>query len=130
LVLDTIATPQTAKLSAEAMSSSKGGIYCNLMGVDSPREDVKSVFFLGYTGLGEAYIYEGQEWPVVEKDYDFVKRFMGLAEQILADRRIVPHPAGVRSGGLEGILGGLDDLKKKRVSGEKLVYVIGDEKSG
>lgn len=127
MVLDTIDTPETAKLSAEAMSSSKGGIYCNLMGVDSPREDVKSVFFLGYTALGEAYIYDGQEWPIVEKDYEFVKSFMGLAEQILADRKIVPHPAGVRSGGLEGIHEGLDDLKQKRVSGEKLVYIIGDE---
>jgi hypothetical protein len=127
LVLDTIDTPETAKLSAEAMSSSKGGIYCNLMGVDSPREDVKSVFFLGYTALGEAYIYDGQEWPIVEKDYEFVKSFMGLAEQILADRKIVPHPAGVRSGGLESIHEGLDDLKQKRVSGEKLVYIIGDE---
>jgi len=97
------------------------------MGVASPREDVKSAFFLGYTALGEVYIYGGEEWPVVEKDYELVKRFMGLAEQIIMDRKIIPHPAGLRSGGLEGIPGGLEDLKNKRVSGEKLVYVIGEE---
>lgn len=109
------------------MSSSKGGIYCNLMGVDAPREDVKSVFFLGYTALGEAYMFDGKEWPVVEKDYEVVRRLMALAEQLLLERKIVPHPAGVRSGGLDGIVRGLDDLKQKRVSGEKLVYVVGDE---
>ncbi|TVY75999.1 Protein TOXD [Lachnellula suecica] len=127
LVLDTIATPETAKISAESMSSGKGGIYCNLMGVDSPRSDVESVFFLGYTALGESYMYGGEEWPVVPEDYELVKKFLTLSESLLEEGKIIPHPSAIRHGGLEGILNGMDDLKNKRVSGEKLVYVIGDE---
>jgi hypothetical protein len=36
-----------------------GGIYCNLLGIDSKREDVRSEFFLGYQISGEDYIFEG-----------------------------------------------------------------------
>lgn len=127
LVLDTIATPSTAEISTQAMSSSKGGIYCNLMGVDSPRKDVKAVFFLGYTGLGEPYTFSGEEWPVVPEDYELVKKVVALSEGLLREGKIRPHPAAVRAGGLEGILGGMEDLKSKKISGEKLVYVIGKE---
>ncbi|TVY37258.1 Protein TOXD [Lachnellula occidentalis] len=127
LVLDTIATSQTAAISTQAMSSSKGGIYCNLMGVDSPRKDVKAVFFLGYTGLGEPYTFLGEEWPVVPEDYELVKKVLALSEGLLGEGKIIPHPAAVRSGGLEGILSGLEDLKNKKISGEKLVYVVGKE---
>ncbi|TVY29255.1 Protein TOXD [Lachnellula hyalina] len=127
LVLDTIATSETAEVSTQAMSSSKGGIYCNLMGVDSPRKDVKAVFFLGYTGLGETYTFLGEEWPVVPEDYELVKKVLALSEGLLEDGKIKPHPAAVRPGGLGGILSGMMDLKNKKISGEKLVYVIGKE---
>jgi len=126
-VFDTIATPDTATICAESMSSGKGGVYCNLMGVDAPREDVKSVFFLGYSVSGEAFHFQGQEWPAVPEDYELAKRFGSLAEELLEQRKIKPHPAAVRDGGLEAIMAGLEDMKGGKVSGEKLVYVIGDE---
>ncbi|TVY14528.1 Protein TOXD, partial [Lachnellula arida] len=100
LVLDTIATPSTAAISTAAMSSTprNGGIYCNLMGVSSPRDDVKAVFFLGYTGLGEPYTFSGEQWPVVPEDYELVKKVLALSEGLLREGRVRPHPAAVRGG--------------------------------
>ena len=127
-VFDTIATTTTAKIAADAMSSDKGGIYCNLMGVaDAPREDVKTIFFLGYSALGRPFIYEGAEWPFASDDYDLAKRFAVLAEELLEQGKIKPHPATVRNGGLEAILAGIEDIRHGKISGEKLVYVIADE---
>ncbi|KAK9236797.1 protein TOXD [Lipomyces kononenkoae] len=125
-VFDTIATLETAKISAESMSSRKGGAYCNLMGVDAPREDVKSIFFLGYNAIGEAFYYERKEWPVVPEDYVLAKTFGILAEELLEQGKIQPHPAAVRSGGLGAILSGLEDMKRGKVSGQKLVSIIGN----
>lgn len=127
LVLDTIATAETAEISAESMSSAKGGIYCNLMGVEFPREDVKCVFFLGYTGLGEHYNFRGERWPIVIEDYELVKSLGALTEALLEEGKINPHPAAVRPGGLDSINTGLEDLRNKKVSGQKLVYMIGCE---
>lgn len=41
LVLDTIATPASAQICADALSSAPDGLYVNLMGVDMPRSDVR-----------------------------------------------------------------------------------------
>lgn len=98
------------------------------MGVDAPRDDIETIFFLAYSAMGRPYIYEGKEWPLVPEDYDLAKRFAILAEDLLEQKLIRPHPASVRDGGLEAIPTGIQDLKEGRVSGEKLVYVLGDEK--
>ena len=127
-VFDTIATSATAKISAEAMSSEKGGVYCNLMGVNAPRDDIKSIFFLAYSAMGLPYIYEGENWPLAHDDYNLAKQFVILAEEFLEHGKIKSHPATVRSGGLEAIPAGMDDIKRGVISGEKLVYIIGDEK--
>ena len=126
LVFDTIATATTAKISAESMSSVKGGIYCNLMGVDAPRSDVKSIFFLGYSAMGLPFSYEGARWPFSPDDYNLAKRFTVFAEELLEQRKIRPHPATVRDGGLEAIPAGMQDLENGKISGEKLVYLIAD----
>lgn len=106
------------------MSSGKGGVYVNLMGVDSPRHDVEAKFFLGYTALGRPFRYEGKDWPIVPEDYKVATAFGSLAETLLEQERIKPHPAAVREDGLDGILRGMDDMKSGKISGEKLVYMI------
>jgi len=123
-VFDTIATPETAKICADALGSAPGGLYVNLMGVDAPREDVKSTFFLGYTVTGESFWYEDEEWPAVPEDFELGVRFYTLAEELLAQGRIKAHKPSVREGGLDGILSGMQELKEGKVSGEKLVYLL------
>ncbi|KAF7884618.1 uncharacterized protein EAF02_004954 [Botrytis sinoallii] len=45
----------SAQICANALSTSGENIYVNLMGIEMPRDDVKNVFFLGYSVTGEEY---------------------------------------------------------------------------
>ena len=89
-----------------------------------PRDDVRNVFFLGYTIGGEVFEIEGQVWDTVPEDYELGKKFIALAEKLLEDGKIRPHPADVRVG-IEGILDGMQEMKDGKHSGVKLVYRIG-----
>ncbi|KAJ8604207.1 hypothetical protein MRB53_041920 [Persea americana] len=124
-VFDTIATPDTALICAAALAEDEPGLYVNLMGIESPRKDVKSVFFLGYTAMGEEFWFDGEKWPVDHEDFSLWTRFATIAEGLLEAKKIVPHPALVRDGGLDGIYGGMMDMKAKKISGQKLVYILG-----
>jgi len=83
------------------------------------------VFFLGYTVSGEAFEIEGERWEAVPEDFELAKRGMSLAEELVGRGVIKAHPAKVMEGGLEGILGGME-MVKKGVSGVKLVYRVGE----
>ena len=43
---------------------------------------------------------------------------------LVADRKLRHHPAIVKSGGLAGVVGGLDLLRRGEVSGAKLTYKV------
>jgi hypothetical protein len=124
LVFDTIATPPTAAICADALSSSPGGLYVCLLPVEFPRADVRNDFFLGYTLGGEEFEIEGQVWPAVPEDFELGKKFMSIAEKLLEQGNIQPHPADIRVG-IENILGGMQEMKDGKHSGVKLVYRIG-----
>lgn len=122
-VLDTIATPPSAQICSEAISS-KGGLYVNLMGIDAPRpNDVRNIFFLGYSVIGEAYDDEGVHYPAAPEDFEFAQRFVTLTERLLELGLLKAHPVRVRDG-LEGVLTGMQELREKKVSGVKLVYRV------
>jgi hypothetical protein len=122
-----IATDSTAQICADALSSSGGGLYVNLMGIDFPREDVRNVFFLGYTLIGEAFEIEGKLWPAVPENFELAKKFNSVVEKLLEQGLIKNHPVSMRDGGLDAILGGMQELKEGKVSGVKVVYRIGQE---
>ena len=90
---------------------------------------VEKRFFLGYTCIGEDFVFEGEEFAASKKDFDFAVGFMSLAEELLSLGRLRNHPISVDSGGegLNGILQGLQLLKEGKVSGQKLVYVISNK---
>ena len=94
------------------------------MEVHSPRKDVKSIFYLGYTITGEAFELEGVTWPAVPEDFELGKKFFTLTETLLEQGLIKTHPASVREGGLAGILDGMQQMKEGKVSGVKLVYRV------
>lgn len=104
-----------------------GGTYCNLLGINSPRADVQSTFFLVYSASGEAYIFEGKEYHARPDDFVFYSEFYRLVETLWAQGRLTTHPVRLESGGLNGVVGhGLQLLREGKVSGEKLVYRIDD----
>lgn len=124
---DPISTPESAQICAEALSSNSTGCrYASFLGNKSPRADVESVGTNLYTVWGESFKTGQLEYPASREDFDWAKRFMVLAETLLAQGSVKPHREMVRTGGLEGVAAGLDDLKNGLVSGGKLVYRIAD----
>lgn len=95
------------------------------MGTEMPRNDVKNIFFLGYSVTGEEYEI-GEIWPAAPEDFELGKRAFVLLERLLENGLIKNHPVKIMHGGLNGILEGMREMKEGNVSGEKLVYSVGE----
>lgn len=114
----------SAKIGAQAVGPN-GGLYVNLLPEESPRTDVKSVFYLGYETSGEFYIFEGDEYEAKPETYEFTRKFYkDVVQRVWDEGKIKAHPQRVESGGLVGVLSGMRAMKQKKVSGEKLVYLV------
>lgn len=124
-VFDTVALESSAKICAEAFGP-HGGVYCNLLGVDCPRNDVKSEFFLGYDMSGELYKFEGEIYPARPEAFDFGRTWYPAAEKLWAEGKWKPHPQRVGAGGLLGAIDGMQEMRQGLVSGQKLVYLVDD----
>lgn len=124
-MFDTVSIESSAAICAQAFGS-EGGIYCNLLDIACPREDVKSVSFLGYSLTGERYVYEGEGIPAQPEDFVLGRQYMGIAEKLWAGGQLKMHPQRVGSKGLYGALAGMQEMREGKVSGEKLVYRIED----
>ncbi|KAI3391685.1 hypothetical protein diail_6964 [Diaporthe ilicicola] len=125
IVFDTISLDSSAKFCAAAVST-EGGAYISLLPVEVPQNEVKSTLVLGYTSFGEPFEFGPQSIPAVPEDGVFAEWWLHLVKQLLASGKIKVHPISVRDRGLEGVLDGLDLLRKDQVSGQKLVYNISE----
>lgn len=124
LVWDTISLKSSAEFCSKVIAP--GGHYGKILGVELPdRTDVKQTFSLGYTSPGEPFEKLGREFGAEEtrRDYEFIQKWMAVGEQLLAEKKLKPHPLRV-SNGLENVLEGIDMLRKDKVSGQKLVYTV------
>lgn len=92
--------------------------------MESPRSDIRSIFFLGYNVSGETYIFEGETYSASPEDFAFGKNFTAVAEKLWLEGKWKTHPNRVRPGGLVGVLAGMQEVKEGKVSGEKLVYRV------
>lgn len=124
-VFDTVSTAESAATCAAAFGLD-GGTYCNLLGVDCPRSDVESVYFLGYDMSGEAYIFEGHSFPAKPEAFEFGRKWVKIAEELWASGKWRPHRQKVGGNGLLGALDGMQMMRQGQVSGEKLVYRVED----
>ena len=124
-VWDTISLESSAKICAGAISlNGSGARYGSILPVKLPRDDVAVTSTFMYTIFGDAFSKGSNEYPPSKEDFDFAKTIFEIAEKMLADGKLKTHPEEVRSGGLEGVLKGLQDLKADKVSGVKLVYRV------
>ncbi|KAL4971338.1 chaperonin 10-like protein [Aspergillus desertorum] len=89
-----------------------------------PRSDVEAGFTMAYTALGESFQKWDNFYPGRKEDARFIGDFMNLTSKLLEKKMIRAHPVEVGSGGLEGVLGGLERLRRGEVSGLKLVYTV------
>jgi hypothetical protein len=127
-----VSTTDTAAICAAAFTPQSDfhckakNIYCNLLGVESPRNDVQSIFFLGYSMSGESYIFEGEKFSAQPQDLEFAQKWLPLAEKLWAEGKLKTHPECVGANGLLGCVGGMEEMRRGRVSGIKLVYRVDD----
>lgn len=124
-IFDTVSVESSAKICAEAFGP-RGGTYCNLLGIDCPRDDVESIFFLGYDMSGESYKFEGETYPAKLETFQFARKWYTVAEKLWAEGKWKPHPQRVGQGGLAGAIDGMQEMREGRVSGQKLVYLVDD----
>lgn len=128
LVLDCITTGESIIKCCEALappSPERRLRYCGLFTVGAlPRADVEAGFTMAYTALGESFQKWDNYYPGSLEDARFIGDFMKLTSRLLEGKQVQTHPAEVREGGLDGVLKGLDLLRRGDVSGVKLVYTL------
>jgi hypothetical protein len=79
-----------------------------------------------YTIFGEKFDFAGNEFPASSEDFEYAKKFLGMTEKLLAEGKLRAHKETVGKEGLKGVLEGLEHMKAGKVSGEKLVYRVGE----
>ncbi|KAJ5719853.1 alcohol dehydrogenase [Penicillium malachiteum] len=126
-------TGDGARICAYAMSDTEPGTYGGIMPADyeflkatNPKVHCQD-FLRGYDTMGEDYYWIAEE--AVSPDpagMEFYKFFLGLTQPLLENGSVKPLPMDLNrhGSGLDGVLMGLDELKKGKVSGVKLVYTI------
>jgi NADPH:quinone reductase-like Zn-dependent oxidoreductase len=126
--LDCITTPETTRLCYAALGRA-GGRYVALdpfsEAVAATRAVVRPDWVLGPEMVGEDIAWPA---PHGRKGNPEARRFCEVwtrTLQRLLDRGLLrTHPQLVRDTGLAGALGGLEDLRSKKISGQKLVYLL------
>lgn len=84
---------------------------------------------LVYTAFGEKVDKGALSRPASQEDFKFAQEWAKLAETLLAEGKVIPHPIKVMPGGIESIPAGLDLLRKGKISGQKIVYRIDSQES-
>lgn len=121
LVFDYVGAFDSPRICADAMApDAKGCLYNSLSPTPFPRKNVKSMFTPGEAVLGENLQMGELIIPGDEKLFKACRYFIRLAEQIFKNGKIVPPPTEIVDG-MEKILDVLDDLRKWKVSGKKIV---------
>ncbi|TKA62716.1 hypothetical protein B0A55_13813 [Friedmanniomyces simplex] len=122
---DCISEGSSAQICCDAISV-RGGYISYLLPTETPRRDVFGHHTLAYTFKGEPFLFGDVTYPASSEDHEFAQFFWQTSTRLFVDRRLKAHRYEVRSGGLQGVLEGLADLKKGTVRGKKLVYKVGE----
>ncbi|KAK5175900.1 uncharacterized protein LTR77_001040 [Saxophila tyrrhenica] len=128
-LLDCVTTPSIADMCAQALSTRSDvgeKLYCNLLGPEVERPDVKGIFFLVYSSSGEAYTFEGSAFSAAPEDFEFAKKWYGIAEKLWMERNWKAHPHRIEKGGLAGLEDGMKKMRNGEIRGVKLVFRVED----
>ncbi|KIM92888.1 hypothetical protein OIDMADRAFT_36230 [Oidiodendron maius Zn] len=128
LVIDCIATTETTRLCFEAMGRA-GGRYVSLdpysAEIAASRTIVRPSWVVGMEPLGDEIAWPapyGRDANPVALDFC---QMWNPTMQGLLDRGLIRlHPQRVRDTGLAGALEGLEEIRQKKVSGQKLIYTL------
>ncbi|KAF2431632.1 putative zinc-binding dehydrogenase family oxidoreductase [Tothia fuscella] len=126
-VLDIITDELSMKLCYDAMGR-VGGTYVGLelLPENGPsKRTVKSSWVMGQSIFGkELHLGGGYQRPAIAQQREIGRWWFGILERLWAEGKIRPHPVKVGEGSFEGILEGVDLMRKRKVAREKLVYLI------
>jgi len=127
-VLDCVTDAATMKICYEGIGTA-GGKYIALdpfaTHVQYTRREVQADWLMIYSLFGKPVKLAGVYGrPASPEDRGFAAILFPIAEQLLAQGLLKPHPIEIRSGGLKGITDGIEDLRKGRVRAKKLVYPV------
>jgi len=116
------------------MSTSSPGQYVTLLSIPdetmqalNPSGNVTQIGVLAYFAVGEAFTFvNNMEMPAMPEHFHFAAKFVDIATGLLAEGKVKPHRSVVDKydSGLEGVMKGMEAMKKGEVSGEKLVYKL------
>ncbi|KAK2052083.1 GroES-like protein [Colletotrichum caudatum] len=127
-IIDPFADLKSVALCYEAMGRAGGRYACLEMYPDYvlERPSIKVFFVMGMALLGHRLDLDHG----YERDEDPELRAFGIGlykvlQKLLNGGRMRPHPLRELEEGFEGILKGVDMLKNKEVSGQKLVIALG-----
>ena len=128
-VFDVIAETKTLKLCYEAIGRT-GGKYTGLEVFNESmalnmRKTVKPDWVIGLKLPGKGVdLPGGYGSPVDLECRKFGTRWFETMQRLMNSGKIRSHPPRVMPGGIESIFDGIDLMRQKAVSGEKLVYRI------
>ncbi|KAH8646968.1 chaperonin 10-like protein [Tricladium varicosporioides] len=129
--LDTITSAQSLAICYAAIGRA-GGKYTGLEMIPeellaNTRKTVKADWVLGISMSGERIALEGAYQCEARPERRlFGGSWFAQLQTMLNDGRLRSHPPKAMAGGFEGIISGVDILRRKGVSGEKLVYAISE----
>ena len=94
--------------------------------VKSVNPTVQCFHALANTANGERLSFVGMDIPASETDYDIQKRFVLVAEKLVAEGKLKAPRVFLNRGGrgFEGLVRGMEESGADRVSGGKLVYTL------
>ena len=127
---DCISEGSSPSITVPAMSS-KGGAYTTLLPV--PESDIRKMnpkvelkYTLAYTVVGEYFRFGPKEMPARPQDFEFGKMFWELSRELFEQGKLKVHKISLDKygKGFEGVIKGMNAMRKGEVSGEKLVFTV------
>ncbi|CAN8105227.1 unnamed protein product [Discula destructiva] len=128
-VLDCVTQAESMKLSYDAISGKEGGKYVALdpfpTTIQYTRRDIEAEWLMIFSLFGNPVKLSGVYGrPARPLDRQFASVMYPLAERLIAEGRLNPHPVEVRQGGLSAMAEGIEDLRNNKVRGRKLIYPL------
>ncbi|KAL9090674.1 MAG: hypothetical protein Q9165_005162 [Trypethelium subeluteriae] len=125
-VFDCVTDAETMKMCYEAIGASGGGYVAIdpfVTRIQYSRRDVRADWLMIYSLFGNPVRLAGVYGrPARPQDREFASSLFTMAEALLSRGLLKPHQMEIRTGGLETVAYGIDDLRAGRVRARKLVY--------
>ena len=126
-VMDCISEPETMKF-CYACIGRTGGSYTAVEPYPEglhTRPTVRPDWVLGPAILGKRCCWPAPfELPENAGIREWTREWFGMIQQLISDGKLRSHPLRVMTDGLNDVIPGLEMLRKKLVSGEKLICRI------